>query len=612
MSNSKIPISSVNISSLNAQKSLSVPEKSIISFNIQNDKFINEPMPSSSNMISSAAEDSTYLIKNLKKDTTNIDEKQKPKLATIEEKANELLQEALKSDTDNSCCNEGEKVVFNDVGDETFVTPGNSVHAVKEDKVSNSTKRMCMMTKLYFLDYYFDLLSFIHERKQRVEKFKDDGKKRNLSEEQYKKEWKNFCGKERTFLRNRRTRMRVTNFQIIKQVGQGGYGQVFLARKKDDQNICALKKMSKQLLLKLGEVQHILTERDILTRTDSPWLVKLFYAFQDSQNVYLAMEYVPGGDVRTMFCNSGVLREYSARFYIAEMLMAVSEIHKLGYIHRDLKPENFLVDAGGHLKLTDFGLSRGSPSARLLEVMQNKVDMVKNSVFVKRSTLERRNIFQTVRKEEMKGYSLVGSPDYMAPEVLVHNDMGYGLAVDYWSLGCILFEMLTGFPPFSAQTNNEIWVNIYYWKKVLERPIYSGQDAEFNMTDEAWSLINKLITDQEKRWTEISLISKHKFFTSPSDESLPILSFEDLRKIGTSGCSVLSKDLKVPHIPVLKNELDTSYFDDFDNIDVKMYKEIFEKQENDKKNADFYKSNEAFGGRAGFVGFTFNPRQELF
>lgn len=121
---------------------------------------------------------------------------------------------------------------------------------------------------------------------------------------------------------------------MIKQIGQGGYGQVFLARKRDTNEVCALKKMSKRLLQKLDETQHILTERDILTRTDSDWLVKLLYAFQDMENVYLVMEYVPGGDFRTLLNASGVLHDQHAKFYFGEMCSAVFALHKLGYVHR--------------------------------------------------------------------------------------------------------------------------------------------------------------------------------------------------------------------------------------------------------------------------------------
>lgn len=207
-------------------------------------------------------------------------------------------------------------------------------------------------------------------------------------------------------LRRRRTKLRVDQFHIIAQVGQGGYGEVYLARKQETGEVCALKKMQKRTLFKMDEVsaevpkvhnvfqrqpqiRHVLVERDILTATKTPWLVRLLYAFQDAEHVYLAMEYVPGGDFRTLLNNSGVLKEEHARFYISEMFAAVNELHKLGYIHRDLKPEvcrpsigtsplanlpqNFLVDSTGHVKLTDFGLATGALNPRLIESLKIKV-----------------------------------------------------------------------------------------------------------------------------------------------------------------------------------------------------------------------------------------------
>ena len=151
--------------------------------------------------------------------------------------------------------------------------------------------------------------------------------------------WKSYCGRERAHLRKRRTKLQAPDFFILNQIGQGGYGQVFLARKKDTHEICALKKMNKKLLHKMDEVRHILVERDILTAAKSDWLVKLLYAFQDTENIYLAMEYVPGGDFRSLLNNSGVLTNRHARFYIAEMFLSVNALHQLGFIHRDLKPE---------------------------------------------------------------------------------------------------------------------------------------------------------------------------------------------------------------------------------------------------------------------------------
>ncbi|KAI8918389.1 kinase-like domain-containing protein, partial [Powellomyces hirtus] len=407
-----------------------------------------------------------------------------------------------------------------------------------------------------FLEHYFDLLKYLDDRKARLHKFRTEAQ--NATGEEAQRGWKNYCKAESDKLRRRRCRPRIANFAIIKQVGQGGYGQVFLARQNDTKEICALKKMSKHLLANLGEINHILTERDILTRTSTPWLVKLLYSFQDSEHVFLAMEYVAGGDMRTLLNNSGVLREVHARFYVAEMSVAVAELHTLGFIHRDLKPENFLIDAKGHLKLTDFGLSRGWVSGKVVEGLKIKLDKIKNTQPTKRSTYERRSIHQSMRREDMLAYSLVGSPDYMAPEVLTNNQEGYGLAVDYWSIGCILFECLAGYPPFTAPTTDDVWVNVYNWKEVLARPQYTGADEEFNLSDTAWSLVESLLTTSDTRLQTPSALQSHAFFLNHP--------FTNLRN---------SPHNTPPFIPTLRAETDTSYFDDFtDENDMAMYKEV--------------------------------------
>ncbi|KAJ3780710.1 kinase-like protein [Lentinula aff. detonsa] len=225
-------------------------------------------------------------------------------------------------------------------------------------------------------------------------------------------------GRERVLLRKSCTKLRIDQFHIIAQVGQGGYGEVFLARKQETGEVCALKKMKKRTLHKMDEIRHVFIERDILTATKTPWLVRLLYAFQDPQHVYLAMEYVPGGDFRTLLNNSGVLKEEHARFYISEMFAAVNELHKLGYIHRDLKPENFLVDGTGHVKLTDLGLATGALNPKRIESLKVKLDKVKGNQVVHRSTLERRSIYRSIRNEDPRyADSIVGSPDYMLNEI---------------------------------------------------------------------------------------------------------------------------------------------------------------------------------------------------
>ncbi|KAF8266626.1 kinase-like protein [Lactarius quietus] len=391
--------------------------------------------------------------------------------------------------------------------------------------------------------------------------FDEDTASRNLAPADYHKEFKSYCGRERVLLRRRRTKLRVEQFHIIAQVGQGGYGEVYLARKQETGEVCALKKMRKRTLFKMDEVRHVLVERDILTATKTPWLVRLLYAFQDAQHVYLAMEYVPGGDFRTLLNNSGVLKEEHARFYICEMFAAVGELHKLGYIHRDLKPENFLVDSSGHVKLTDFGLATGALNPKRIESLKIKLDKVKDNQIVHRSTMERRSLYRSIRNEDMRyADSIVGSPDYMAPEVL--RGKPYSYAVDYWSLGCILFEFLAGFPPFSGGTPEETWTNLKNWTKVLRRPEYDKpEDLIFNLTDVAWDAINRLIAHTSVRYCTLDSVRAHPFFKGASWDNL--------------------RGAPAPFVPALDSDEDTGYYDDFTSAeDMAKYAEVREKQRN--------------------------------
>lgn len=451
----------------------------------------------------------------------------------------------------------------------------------REILASQEVKRKATLAQLYFLDYYFDLLGYLHARKGRTAGFKNDVAARGLSQEEMNKEFKSYVGRERVVLRKRRIKLRVDQFRIIAQVGQGGYGSVFLARKADTGEVCALKKMKKTTLAKMDEVKHVLIERDILTATKTPWLVSLLYAFQDRDHVYLAMEYVPGGDFRTLLNNSGVLKEEHARFYSAEMFMGVSELHKLGYIHRDLKPENFLVDSTGHVKLTDFGLATGALNPAKIESMKNKLDQVKDENLVVRSTLERRTMYKSMRMAEPRyADSVVGSPDYMPPEVL--RGKTYTFSADYWSLGCILFEFLCGFPPFSGSTPDETWVNLKNWPKVLRRPVYDKpEDLIFNLTDQAWEAVVHLIASPKDRVSTIQEVQGLKFYSE--------VPFKGLRQQAA------------PFVPMLDNETDVGYFDSFSSPeDMAKYAEVFKKQADVEAVAE-----RGRGEKNAWVGFTF-------
>ncbi|KAI1077840.1 kinase-like protein [Whalleya microplaca] len=453
-----------------------------------------------------------------------------------------------------------------------------------------TVRRLVNVTQLYFLDYYFDLLTYVGARQARLNAFKAEmPAPPETDEEEYGQMWQKYTGRERAALRKRRIRLRHGDFQILTQVGQGGYGQVFLAQKKDTKEVCALKVMSKKLLFKLDEVRHVLTERDILTTANSEWLVRLLYSFQDDKNIYLAMEYVPGGDFRTLLNNTGVLSNRHARFYIAEMFQSVDALHKLGYIHRDLKPENFLIDSTGHVKLTDFGLAAGNIASSKINSMRVRLEKASetNVPFGKamdqRTMAERREGYQTMREKDVNyAKSIVGSPDYMAPEVLRGEE--YDFTVDYWSLGCMLFEALTGFPPFAGSTSDETWRNLKHWKEVLKRPVW--EDPNYFLSNRTWNFITTCINSRSKRFSNIKDILEHAYF---SEVEWPTL-----------------RASKAPFVPELDSETDAGYFDDFTNeADMAKYKEVHDKQQALEGLAD----RDEQMGKGLFVGFTFRHRK---
>ncbi|KAG0364842.1 hypothetical protein BGZ54_007106 [Gamsiella multidivaricata] len=415
-----------------------------------------------------------------------------------------------------------------------------------------ATVRKCQSTHVYFLDHYIDLLSYLKSRQERLHAFKKDLAWQNLSFEESEQRWRDFRTQERKALRQRRTPTQAVQFQILTQVGQGGFGEVFLARKVDTDELCALKRMSKKHLHLQEEVQHILTERDVLTSTRSEWHVKLLYSFQDPDFVYLAMEFVQGGDIRTMLSARGVLREEDTRLYFAEMVMAIDALHQQGYIHRDLKPENFLIDSTGHIKLTDFGLSKGQLAEGRIEAMKQKLREVKDTTGIGAPQQQRQPLQSDTHptppeyKNEgiRRAYSIVGSADYMAPEILASK--GYDYGVDYWSLGCILFEFLCGYSPFQAEDTRQTCVNVWHWQRVLQRPVYDTQEnLEFNVTDEAWGLITSLITDRAERMTTLRQVKNHPWLAG--------LDWDNLRSMPAS------------FVPAVSTPMDTSYFDDFSN-----------------------------------------------
>ncbi|KAK5778368.1 serine/threonine-protein kinase DBF2 PWA37_000381 [Arxiozyma heterogenica] len=452
---------------------------------------------------------------------------------------------------------------------------------------SNKTQRLVSVCKMYFLDYYCDMFDYIISRRQRtkrvMEYIEQQKMLNNVPVDTLNNEWFGYLQKEHEVLRKRRLKPKHKDFEMITQVGQGGYGQVYLARKKDTKEVCALKILNKKLLFKLNETNHVLTERDILTTTRSEWLVKLLYAFQDPESLFLAMEFVPGGDFRTLLINTKYLKSAHARFYISEMFCAVNALHELGYTHRDLKPENFLIDAKGHIKLTDFGLAAGTVSNERIESMRIRLAEVKNlefPEFKEKSIEDRRKIYQQMRQNNINyANSMVGSPDYMALEVLEGHK--YDFTVDYWSLGCMLFESLVSYTPFSGSTTNETYENLKHWKQTLRRPrLDNGRPA---FSDRTWDLITRLIADPISRLRSFEHVKRMPYFSE--------IDFENLR------------NMSPPFIPQLDSETDAGYFDDFTNeADMAKYADVFKRQNKLSAMVD----NTAVGSK--LLGFTFRHR----
>ena len=284
--------------------------------------------------------------------------------------------------------------------------------------------------------------------------------------------------KEADYLRFRRVRLSPNeDFRTVKVIGRGAFGIVKLVQKCDTGRVYAMKVMRKADMVAYQQAGHVRAERDLLVESQSPWVVQLYYSFQDADNLYLVMEFVPGGDLMGLLIKLDIFPEAMARFYAAQCIDAIESVHKLGFIHRDIKPDNILIDAEGNIRLTDFGLSTGFHP--LHESVYNADSY---------QTLSIQESGELVHK---RAYSAVGTPDYIAPEVF--GKRGYGPECDWWSLGAIIYEMLVGYPPFHAKTPAETYVKIQNWRTTLRFP------PEPRLSPQARHLIQRLLCDAPQR-----------------------------------------------------------------------------------------------------------------
>ncbi|XP_031479670.1 probable serine/threonine protein kinase IRE4 isoform X2 [Nymphaea colorata] len=325
-------------------------------------------------------------------------------------------------------------------------------------------------------------------------------------------------------------RTTIDDFEIIKPISKGAFGKVFLSRKRTTGDLFAIKVLRKVDMIRKNSVERILAERNILITVRNPFVVRFFYSFTSNENLYLVMEYLNGGDLFSLLKNIGCLEEDVARKYIAELVLALEYLHSMGIVHRDLKPANILVGHNGHIKLTDFGLSEFG----LLKSTASLVETDTGSPLkVNEHNLQVSLECMQCEKKRNQGPA-VGTPDYLAPEILLGTE--HGCTSDWWSVGIILFEFITGIPPFTAQSPEIIFDNILNQK--IPWPAVPGE-----MSYEARDLISRLLVqdpDQRLGANGAPEVKAHPFFKGTNWETLALQ--------------------KAAFVPNPDNPDDTSYF----------------------------------------------------
>ena len=377
-----------------------------------------------------------------------------------------------------------------------------------------------------------------------------------ICSEEKQKIKKEIYNQEVAKFRKAREKQSIRDYESIAIIGRGAFGEVHVCREKKTGKIYAIKKIKKYILIIKNQIRHILNEQILMSKASSPWIVELKASFQEDDYLYLVMEYLPGGDLMNLLIQKDTLTEKEAKFYIAELILAIESIHNLDCIHRDIKPDNVLIDKNGHIKLSDFGLAKISD--KLYEKEEEKYQN-----YLKNKKNEKNN-----KMTHNKNFSCVGTAYYVAPEVL--NKNGYDKDIDWWSVGIIFFEMLVGYAPFCSKETSEVCFKVVNWKDYLKIP------KKTKISEEAKDLIFKMINNSNERLGKKGAeeIKKHPFFKDVDWDNI--------------------RNSKAPFIPELKNEYDTKYFEKFEEIEAfypSKTKNKFKRKDVEYLGYDFNKDN---------------------
>ncbi|GER26865.1 kinase family protein [Striga asiatica] len=396
---------------------------------------------------------------------------------------------------------------------------------LNEETPSNATKQKVEAAKQYIEKHYKDQMKSMQERRERRNMLEKKLADSEVSQEEQNNILKYLERKEREYMRLQRRKMGADDFEPLTMIGKGAFGEVRICREKSTGHVYAMKKLKKSEMLRRGQVEHVKAERNLLAEVDSNCIVKLYCSFQDEEYLYLIMEYLPGGDMMTLLMRKDILTEDEAR---------------------DIKPDNLLLDRNGHMKLSDFGLCKPLDCSNIQEkdfsVGNNYSGALQSDgrpAARKRTQQEQLQHWQ--RNRRMLAYSTVGTPDYIAPEVLLKK--GYGMECDWWSLGAIMYEMLVGYPPFYSDEPMSTCRKIVNWRTYLKFP------EEAKLSVEAKDLICKLLCNVDQR---LGTRGAHEIKAHPWFQGM------DWNKL---------YQMKAAFIPEVNDELDTQNFEKFEESD---------------------------------------------